>query len=347
MITAKKHNSNPPTPQTPSLSYNKQQSTPPYITPETSLKHQQNQPSNTSSYSSKPLSYQSKEYQHQPQEPPASLQSKPKGRATEARRRGRRSRKEQEGLEERKAEKDGGTEAAAAPWTYDYVGGYRDMEAGEAAGGVGRARSRNRGGGGRLGRGGRGGGGCTLLYGKPPKCALRVAHLSLPNAHRPLPARSTNWANRWTPTDLRELTFVVAHASSDTFRLPPGPCLYRGRHRFILKSDVVVGCRVRSRITDWPGYSRWPWLSVDARRHWSLERPGKLRVDRSASMIARALRCVRIDDVALRTFFLYAVEEFGDGAVGWVVGVGWILWDIEEIVDGSVFYDARGLMMLL
>lgn len=29
---------------------------------------------------------------------------------------------------------------------------------------------------------------------KPAKCALLAAHLSLPNAHRPLPSRSTNWA---------------------------------------------------------------------------------------------------------------------------------------------------------
>jgi len=31
---------------------------------------------------------------------------------------------------------------------------------------------------------------------KSAKCAQQAAHLSLPNAHRPLPRRSTNWAIR-------------------------------------------------------------------------------------------------------------------------------------------------------
>lgn len=57
---------------------------------------------------------------------------------------------------------------------------------------------------------------------KAAKCALRAAHLSLPDAHRPLPARSTNWANWWTPTDLSERAFVVAHAATRNQRtLPP------------------------------------------------------------------------------------------------------------------------------
>ena len=117
---------------------------------------------------------------------------------------------------------------------------------------------------------------------KAAKCALYAAHLSLLDAHRPLPARSTNWANRWTPTDLFDRTFVVAHAERtrgallppSVFRLPPShlptfPVLssrtplgpFRGPDRSIPESDVDVGCRLRSGIADSNDYLA-PILSV-------------------------------------------------------------------------------------
>lgn len=92
----------------------------------------------------------------------------------------------------------------------------------------------------------------TSVRVKAAKCALDAAHLSLPTAHRPLPARSTNWANRWTPTDLFDPALVVAHATRahPFFRPPPPALLPADRHRLIPESDVDVGCRLRSGIAD-------------------------------------------------------------------------------------------------
>lgn len=94
----------------------------------------------------------------------------------------------------------------------------------------------------------------TSVRVKVAKCALDAAHLSLPTAHRPLPARSTNWANRWTPTDLFDPALVVAHAGPRAhpfFRLPLPAfhpnllVLSADRDRLIPESDVDVGCRNR------------------------------------------------------------------------------------------------------
>lgn len=87
----------------------------------------------------------------------------------------------------------------------------------------------------------------TSVRVKVAKCALDAAHLSLPNAHRPLPARSTNWANRWTPTDLFDPALVVAHAEltlSSAFRFPPST---RTSLSFPRTGSINsrIGCRCR------------------------------------------------------------------------------------------------------
>lgn len=84
---------------------------------------------------------------------------------------------------------------------------------------------RKGGGGARLSRNGGEGGRSEEDASVRGKCAPDAAHLSLPNAHRPLPARSTNWANRWTPTDLARRRPRRAPGAHPFFRFPRHPTL--------------------------------------------------------------------------------------------------------------------------